>query len=167
MPQISLYDFWLEQLTEELTRLQFPHRLTHHLRFSSGLMFYSCALAPDALYRRRCEEVGSLLQYHTRRDANGMLNKPGSRIIEPFGPLWLTRLACVPSGPNLCSHRNAFHRSFQPFITNTINPPACHLNYLLIPINPAIARDPPTICMAEINPQRQHLMRKPSLYSWQ
>jgi len=63
---------------------------------------------------------------HAQRDANGMLNKPGSWIIEPFGPLWLTLLACVPSGPNLCSH--SFHRSLTHSLQPGVNSaaPAIH-----------------------------------------
>lgn len=59
------------QLTKGLTSLKFPQCLTHHLPLCSGLMYYSCSLGPDALYGRRCEEVGSVLQYHPCTHSEG------------------------------------------------------------------------------------------------
>lgn len=113
------------------TRILLPKDFTDHTRADmpevpimphtspgSGLMYYSWGPGPDALYGGWCEDVGTVLQYHTythsQKEANGMLNETGSWIIEPFGPCWLTPLACVPSGPNLCSHRNGFHGSLVP-----------------------------------------------------
>lgn len=105
------------QLTE-LTRLKFPHNASHITCPSVSVW----CIIHVAWVQMHCME-GNVKRWarwcnikltHTQRDANGMLNKPGSWIIEPFGLLWLTLLACVPSGPNLCSHRNGFHRSLIP-----------------------------------------------------
>lgn len=61
----------LTQFTKGLTSLKFSQCLTHHLPLCSGLMYYSCGPGPDALYGRRCEEVGLVLQYHPCTHSEG------------------------------------------------------------------------------------------------